>query len=219
MWWIMRKYLALFIIPIFAIALFVSCGNKSNDEQLEETTIDEIVEKGDRVNQQMSATESKIEERKKRGDTLALDYKILLSFIPDIPDWQAQNPEGTNLSISGSHYSTASKTFTNSKGDEVTFELMDYNTSLGLLASVSMWKNFGMESDNDESYQKVSQYNGIKDSWVYEEINKVDKITTVNYNLNDRYILTVTITGQTDLNFAKDLAQKVIDKGKSYFNK
>ena len=88
-----------------------------------------------------------------------------------------------------------------------------------MLTSSTMWKNFGLESETDDSYQKVSQYSGVKDSWMYEEINKADKITNVNYSLNDRYFLTLTLSGRTDLNYAKDLAEKVITNGKSYFNK
>ncbi|HAW07702.1 MAG TPA: hypothetical protein DCW42_00775 [Bacteroidetes bacterium] len=214
----MKKYLVLFFVCSFALALFISCGKKE-EEKLDEISMDEIIERGDKVDKQMDQAEKKLEERKKRGDTIATDYKVLLTFIPDITGWQAEKPEGTNLTVSGAQYSTASKSFKDAQNNEVSIELYDYNTSLGLMTSSSMWKNFGIESDNEESYQKVSQFADVKDSWVYEEINKVDKITNVNYSLNDRYFLSVTVSGQTNLNFAKEIAQQVINRGKSLFNK
>ena len=215
----MKRNITLIFISLILTLLITSCGKKEKEESLEEISVDEIVEKGEKVDNQMQSVEAKIEARRKRGDTVALDYKTMLTFIPDLAGWEADKPEGSNLTVGGIKYSTASKSFKNSKGDEITIEIFDYNTSLGMLTSSTMWKNFGLESDNEDSYQKVSQYNGIKDSWIYEEINKVDKITNVNFSLNDRYFLTLTLSGQTDLNYAKELAEKVIAKGKPYFNK
>ena len=215
----MKRNLSLIFISIILTLLIASCGKKEKEENLEEISVDEIVEKGEKVDKQMQSVEAKIEARRKKGDTIALDYRTMLSFIPDLPGWEADKPEGSNLTVGGVKYSTASKSFRNAKGEEISIELFDYNTSLGMLTSSTMWKNFGLESDNDDSYQKVSQYTGIKDSWIYEELNKTDKITNVNYSLNDRYFLTLTLSGQTDLNYAKELAEKVIANGKSYFNK
>jgi len=214
----MKKIVFIIFISLCIQFFITGCGKKE-EEKLDEISIDEIVEKGQKVDKQMQVVEAKIEQRKKRGDTIATDYNILLSFIPDIAGWQAEKPEGSNLTVSGSKYSLASKSFKDAKGNEITIELYDYNTSLGMLTSSTMWKNFGLESDNNERYQKVSKFDDIKDSWIYEEINKVDKITNVNYSLNDRYLLSVTVEGQTDLNYAHNLAKQVIEKGKAYFNK
>jgi hypothetical protein len=215
----MKRNLFIILLPLILTIFITSCGKKEEEENLDEISMDEIIEKGQNIDKQMQAVEAKIEQRKKKGDTIATDYNILLSFIPDVAGWQAEQPEGSNLNVNGTQYSLASKTFKNSKGEEITIELYDYNTSLGMLTSSTMWKNYGLESDNNERYQKVSKFDDIKDSWIYEEINKVDKITNVNYSLNDRYLLSITVEGQTDLNYANKLAKQVIEKGKTYFNK
>lgn len=211
-----KTFLLLFLISFL---FFTSCNNKKDDEKLDEISYDEVLEKGEKLNNEISKVEHKIEERIKSGDTIAKDWQLLDKLIPNIPGYTREEPNGATLSADSSTYSTISIQFTKNKNNTIDVDLFDYNTAINLMLSVSAWRSQNIIIDKKNIYQKIEPFKDIPDSWIYEEYNKEERIATCAISLNDRYYLTVSGTEQENIDFIKSIALSIVKNGKTIFSK
>jgi hypothetical protein len=211
------KKLTVFLFS--AILLFaIGCGGKKDDEKIDIYDIDKIVEKGEQMSKEMNAAEAKLEARRKKGDTLAIAWEKLNEIIPDISGFTRSEPQGMNLTFDNASYSNATANFTK---DNLSVEVSvyDYNVVVSLFAGVTAWRTLGMSVQSSDGYQKVTKFDEIKDSWMFEEYNKSGKRATVTVGLNDRYWMQVSANEQSSTDFVKQIAIDVARSGKSLFNK
>ena len=212
----MKKIFAILFVTL--LTLSVGCGDKKEEEKVDLYNINDAVEKGEKISKEIENTEAKIEARKKAGDTIAVAWEKLNSLIPDISGFNRSAPQGMKLDFDGSSYSNATATFT-SGNLEIEVSLYDYNAAVSLFAGVTAWKSIGVSVQSSDGYQKVSKFDQIKDSWMFEEYNNSGKRATVTVSLNDRYWMQVSANEQSNTEFVKQIALNVAKSGIGLFNK
>lgn len=207
-----------FVIIGIALSLLISCGNDKDKDRLEETSLDEVIEKGESINNDIKNAEQKWEIRKQKGDTLAMDYKVLTQAMPDIEGFTKQKPEGMNINANGLSYSTAIQNYKGTNGD-LDITIFDYNGAINMLAAATGWKTMTMKLEDEEGYRSAEVYKGFQDTWIYTEYNKPNKNAVVILAVNDRFLLSVNANGQENIDFAKKIAEQVLNNNKSIFSK
>lgn len=209
----------IFVLMLTVSLLFsMGCGGKKEGKQLEDLNIGDLVEKGAQISKDISNSEKKLEQRKKRGDTIATDWQKLNELIPDIPGYTRSKPDGMKMTFDNTSYSNVSMNFSNNSSS-IDVNLFDYNCAVSLLAGVSAWKSSGLSIETSEGYQKVTKFNDVADSWIFEEYNSQDKRATVTLSLNDRYYLQVAANDQPNTDFVKKIAANIANNGKSLFSR
>jgi hypothetical protein len=206
------------IMVLFLLVFAIGCGGKKEDEKLDIFDIKDVVEKGEEISKNLENAEAKLEDRIKSGDTIAVDWQRLNAAIPDILGYTRSEPQGSRMTFDNQSYSTATANFKNGNV-EIEVTLFDYNCATSLLAAVSTWRTLGLSVESSDGLQKVTKFDGIRDSWMFEEYNKPSKRATLTISMNDRYWLQVAANEQENTNLVKTIASNVARTGKELFNK
>lgn len=145
--------------------------------------------------------QKKAEERRAKGDTLALAYGELQKFLPASVEGYEKDgdPEGQTLNLAGASYSMAAQRY--KKGDEtLKITITDYNGAYALfgMATAVMATGYSMENA-DEKVGPVDL--GVGKG--YEDIKKKDKTVAVMVGLSDRFFVQAEATNQENSDLAK----------------
>jgi hypothetical protein len=133
---------------------------------------------------------SKIEERKAKGDTIAMPYGELQKLLPtSVSGYNKEgDPKGESINMMGMSYSTASQVYKSAEG-EITVNIMDYNASYaGFGAATAMFAT-GFSVDNDQEHIGAIDL-GISGVKAWEDVKKKEKKSTVMAGVNDRFLVT-----------------------------
>jgi len=199
-----------------AIALtacvLISCEKASELKQAADN-VESFTKAASNMEGNMAAAEQRREERRKRGDTLAIPYQELQKYLPqNISGYAAQEPEGTTMNSDMGSYSAASRRYTKAGADGyeeyVEVSIVDYNATAEMFTGLtSMWgANFSMEDAN--GYTK-SFDPGFKDGIGWEHYDKNNKNSELSYGLGDRFIVTIKSSNQPDNELAKNIGKSM----------
>lgn len=200
-----------------ALALFIiSCGEKKDIDTKETPTVEQE-QKGESMSNSESAN-SKLESRRAKGDTVAIDWKKYPNIMPEISGFTKSSPDISSINAMGMNYSSFIQNY--SKGENnISITIIDYNTAVEMFSSAAGWKNFKMQTDNEESFSSVQEYSGAKDTWIFEEYLKNEKDANVVLAVNDRYFISINANNQTSTEYAKGIAGKLLKDNKDLFLK
>jgi hypothetical protein len=174
-----------------------------------EVTVNNIQEAGEQMKAAADDAEKRRAERKAKGDTLAMNYKDLQKYLPDVAGYEKDGEpsgESTNMAGFGS-FSTAEQRY--KSGDKtIHVELMDYNQSaFGFTTASTMFSmNIQMENDKEKS---GSFDTGMKYVKGFEQMYKKDNNATVTYAIADRFMLTIKSDGSNDVDMLKNVAKSM----------
>lgn len=203
------KYLSILIVASLIFALS-SCGEEI--DQIKKTA--ELASKAEEYSKQadkdMEESEKILQERRQRGDTLAINYKELQAFLPEsIDGYKVENTDGESTSMGEFSFSNARRYFRNDKGNQLHVELTDYNMAYGLYQGVAMWAYANIATENDEEMQKTFKP-GYDRTFGFETLRKKDsKNAEVVYAIGYRFILRVSAENQNSTDFVKSVAEKM----------
>jgi hypothetical protein len=157
----------------------------------------------------MDEAQKKKEERIKRGDTLAMNYKELQTYLPNPAGYEKDgNPEGESVNMMGlGSWSKAEQRYKN--GDKtLKVELMDYNQSaMGYTAAAAMFgMNIQVENDREKSGTFDPGISGVRG---YEQMYKERKEANVTYAIANRFVLTIRSDGSNDIEELKAIAKSM----------
>ena len=202
----MKKLTALFIIAI-SIA-FASCGEKVKELKEAGEAVQNLAEAAKTMEKSQEAVNAKLEDRKKRGDTLAMDYKKLQEFLPkSIDGYTAGQPEGSAMNMQGASFSQAKIEF--KKGNDVIeIELTDYNATIGLYQAAAAIFSMNITNDNKEYLEKTFDPQ-VPGAFAFEKFYKIDKRAELTYAVGYRFILSMHANNQTSTDFLKKVAQSM----------
>lgn len=193
------------------------CGgcDKINEIKQSAENVHELGKAAEHSQEAANVAEQRRDERRKRGDTLAMPYQDLQKFLPSsVSGYKAEEPSGSTMNMSGMSFSTAKRDFVQSseasgESSRISVELFDYNSAFDIYSGLTiLWgANFSME--DDEKYTKTFDP-GIKDVTGFEEYYKKDKNANVTYAIGGRFILTIKADGnQSGTDFAKGIAKSM----------
>jgi hypothetical protein len=151
--------------------------------------------------------QKKAEERRAKGDTLALAYGELQKYLPASVEGYEKDgdPEGQTLNMAGASYSMAAQRY--KKGDEtLKITITDYNGAYALfgMATAVMATGYSMENA-DEKVGPVDL--GVGKG--YEDIKKKDKTVSVMVGLSDRFFVQAEATNQENSDLVKEAIKRM----------
>ncbi len=195
---------------IFVAGLVLSsCGGKLDEAKQAMDNLESMAKSGDKMQEVQNAAEKRRAERRERGDTLAMPYAELQKLLPaDISGYMAKEPEGSNSDMIGFSMGQATRRYEKPDGSYVTVSLTDWNASeagwTGATALYSMKYRSDNSSENAGTFQTDDPLvNGS------DRFGKQDKNANVTYALGARFLLVVEANNQSDVNFVKNVAEKL----------
>ncbi|HSC39120.1 MAG TPA: hypothetical protein VLD19_14660 [Chitinophagaceae bacterium] len=198
----------LFIVAGTAM-LVIACNGKSSKKDNPIESPGDLKDYADKVNQETKASTGKWEERKAKGDTLAMPYADLQAFLPDISGYDKDGgPKGSQMNMPGmGSWSQAVQEYKN--GDkQIKVEIMDYNAAFqAFTAATAIFKmGYSME---DDSKKQGSLDLGIKDVSAYQTIYKTDPRAELTLIAGDRFFIQVESRGSNDPQLLSSVAKSI----------
>jgi len=123
------------------------------------------------------------------GSVKAVDFNLLIPLLPNAPaGWAAVDPEGIAIPEQDGSWTIASRSYSNGANKQAEVSVMD-----SAYYNVGGWEGWAslIETTSNDGYVKTGTVAGFP-SW--ESYDKNDRSYVAWIGLNNRYMVTVTIT-------------------------
>ena len=201
----MKKLLVAFIgITLLCFA----CKSKAKKEAPVESLAD-VKEYAEKVKEATDASSSKAEARRAKGDTLAIPYKDLEAYLPEISGYTKDGePKGSQMNMPGmGSWSQAEQAYKN--GDKtIRLQIMDYNAAYQAFAGVTAVYKMGFSQEDDQRKQGSADL-GIKDVSAYESIYKKEQRGELTVIAGERFFIQLNSDGSNDPAILYDAAKSI----------
>jgi hypothetical protein len=204
------------IILYTVVLLFsIACGNK-NETEIEDintplgaiSALSNISKMSKNVEKNMNIAETKLKERRERGDTLAMHYEKLIQHLPtEISGYNRKEPTGSSVNMAGMSYSNAEVRYENENGNFIKITLIDYNQAYGVYQSATAMWALGMSIDSPEEKSNGIKINEEVAGW--ETFKKKSKNAALTLGIGYRFWLNIEANNQENTDFVKEVAKKV----------
>lgn len=194
-------------VAVMAISLLATaCKGKAKKESSIESPAD-LKEATEKVKDAVDESNSKMEARRAKGDTLALPYKDLEAYLPEISGYTKDGePKGSQMNMPGmGSWSQAEQNYKN--GDKtIKLQLVDYNAAFQALAGVTAVYKMGFSQEDDQRKQGAADL-GIKEVSAYESVYKKDQRAELTVIAGDRFFIQFNSEGSNDIKLLYDAAK------------
>lgn len=201
--------MVLSVLALSCLALILnSCGKEAQETKDAIEVISKSQDIAEKTQQNMDKAQQRIEERKKKGDTLAVNFQKLIDMLPkDISGFESGEPKGESINAYGLSYSNAECEYI--KGESrIRIQLIDYNQAGALFGSYASIWNAGFERQSSEGFEK--SYNPeIEDVYGWEKFNKASKNAELTLGVGYRFILVLNAEGVEGTDILKSIAGKM----------
>jgi len=200
------------LLSFLLVAIISACGSRNKEPGIIES-LSKVKEYAENIEEKTKNATSRWEERKAKGDTIAIPYKDLQAYLPAIGGYEMpEGPKGSQMNTPGlGNWSQTEQQYTSGE-KRVGVSIMDYNgaeqTFMGLTAMYGM----GMSMEDDDKKMGPADL-GIKGVSAYETIYKKDKRAELSLVVGDRFIINMSSNGDNDPGFLSGIA-KDMDLGK-----
>lgn len=193
----------LFLMILMALA---SCETVQKVKEAKEA-VEATVEASQAVEQNSKI----VEERRAKGDTLAMPYAELQKFLPATAEGFVKDgePIGESVNQMGVSFAQAEQKFKDGKNGSLTVQIHDYNLFYGMIGAMTMMAA-GFSSD-DETKRQAGVDFGIEGVTAFEEYLKKDKIAKVTCSVNERFLVFVEAENQVDTKAVQAIAKKIAE--------
>lgn len=196
------------VIPF--LLFIMACGGRDKGvEKNEDLSVTDLPEVAKKMGEEVKQAQDRWAERKAKGDTLAMPYKDLQAYLPDVNGYAKDGgPKGSQVNMPGmGSWSQTDQEYSN--GDKrIKVQIVDYNASQMAFSGVTaMYKmGYSMEDDNEKSGTVDI---GIKDVAAYETIYKKDKRSKLVLIVADRFMIELENEGSEDAEFLRSVAKNM----------
>ena len=199
----------LLLIVLSVAMLAVACKGKSSKKDNPIESVSDMKDYADKVNEATKVSSDKWEERKAKGDTMAMPYADLEAFLPDISGYSKDgDAKGSQMNMPGmGSWSQAEQAYKN--GDkQIKVEILDYNAAFqAFTAATAIFKmGYSME---DDSKKQGSVDLGIKDVVAYQTIYKHDPRGELAVVSGDRFFIQIESQGSNDPQLLSSVAKSI----------
>jgi hypothetical protein len=188
-----------FFIGSLAIAVFaLACGGDRNKKMGAVEAVSAVRDYSAKVADQTKTSTSKWQERKAKGDTLAMAYTDLQTFLPDISGYNKNGgPTGSQMSMAGmGSWSQTEQEYQN--GDKrLKVAIMDYNSAYQIFVGATTMFKMGYSME-DDSKKQGSVDLGLKDVTAFQTIYKKDPRGELALIVGDRFLIQIESQGSND---------------------
>ena len=151
--------------------------------------------------------ETSMEERRSRGDTLALSPDVLYKALPETVLGFSKKGDAEKIEdkTTGSNWSSVSQNYSNGNFN-LTVKISDYNGAYGLYAGATALFNSTTGTGSEEGISRPFREGKIKGWETYTKENKEASLMLARH---DRFIISLEADGQEDLEFVKNFAKEI----------
>jgi len=206
----MKKLIRLLPIAILGLSL-VSCGGGGKEKEEEEVNVSKnpleaLVAAGEAIEKSANAGETKMKERRAKGDTLAMPYADLQKYLPAIDGYTMDEPNGATVNMGAVSYSNAEAKY--KKGDSwVKVTIIDYNQAYAMYsAATAMWA-MGMSIDTPNEKAGGIKFGDDVGGW--EVFQKKSKKAAVTLGVGSRFWVNIEADDQENTDFVKSVAKSI----------
>ena len=206
----MRTISSCVIAIIFCSAL-TFCKGKSDkplaDGKVE--SVGEAQEVAEKIGEAQSASSERWEARKRKGDTLAMPYKDLQAYLPEISGYTKDgDAKGNQVNMPGmGSWSQTEQRYINGEKN-IDVQIADYNSAQAAFAGVTAIYKMGYSAEDDEKKQGSTDL-GMKDVAGYETIYKNDQRAELNVIVADRFFINIKSYGDNSADLVRSVAKNM----------
>jgi hypothetical protein len=207
------KYARIVSMAFVCSLMIASCsGNLDKEKGAEETTEEQPAEKHQEeqpVSSDEGVVSAKWEARKSKGDTLALAYKDLQAYLPEISGYTKDgSPKGSQMNMPGmGSWSQTEQRYVN--GDKtIEVQLVDYNSAYQAMVGATTLYKMGFSAEDDTKKQGAVDL-GIKDVGAYETIYKEEPRAELVLIIADRFFAQIESNGSNDADLIRSVAKSM----------
>lgn len=196
------------------------CGEKAQEIKNAANALEAVTQAGGGIVETQKAAEKFYNDRKARGDTVAMPYAELQKFLPSAPsDYAAaEAASGSSQSMGAFSMSQTEQTFTKPAGADGTAPtikvgIVDFGgtqAAYGMMALPMM-----MNMSQEDAHRRMQTLKlSAPHTWGSEEYNKDDKSSKVTLITRYRYMITVEALnqGEDKSSMVKSLAEDIAKK-------
>jgi hypothetical protein len=204
---------------VTALVLF-GCGEKAQEARNAMDAVEQLARASDEIAEGQDEAEQFYQERREKGDTLAMGYAELQEYLPAPPSGYEPvgEPEGFSQSMGGFSMSQAEQTFTrpadaDGNAPSIQVTLVDFGGSevaYGMMALPMM-----MNISQEDAHRRMRTLTmDTPYTWASEEYNKDSKDAKVTAVTRYRYLITAEASNQTEdrSQWVKDLVEDIAKK-------
>lgn len=208
------------VLGLIVGAGLVGCGEKAQEVRNATNALQAVAQAGGSMADTQKEAEKFYNERRARGDTVAMAYSELQTFLPSPPsDYTAvEAPGGSSQSMGVFSMSQTEQTFTKPAGADgsvptIEVSIVDFGgtqAAYGMMA-LPMMMNLSQE---DARHRMKTIKVSTPHTWGTEEYNKEDHTSKVSLVTRFRYLINVEVRshGEDKTGMAKDLAEDIAKK-------
>ena len=190
----MRKIF--FYLTVLSGVIFVFSCSETEKESVQKSN--EVADKA----------QASIEERRKKGDTLALSPEVLSKALPE--SVSSYKKEGliqkTEDKTVGMNWSSVSQNY--SDGEKtILLVISDYNGAYGLYAGATAIFNSGISIQTEDELSKPFMSNGKVSGW--ESFDKETGAASLMLGKHDRFLITIQSVGQENMSTLYEFANLI----------
>ena len=200
-----------FIIAIMVISFLSNCKGKE-EKPLEDGKVESAAEANEvasAVQQAQTESNDRWAARKAKGDTLAMPYKDLQVYLPEISGYTKDgDPKGSQVNMPGmGSWSQTEQQYTN--GDKsIEVQITDYNSAYQAFTGVTAIYKMGFSSEDDTKKQGATDL-GMKDVAAYETIYKDGSRAELNLIVADRFFININSQGDNSSDLVRSVAKNM----------
>lgn len=208
------------VLSLIVGVVLAGCGEKAQDIRNASAALGALAQAGGGLAESQKEAEKFYNDRKAKGDTVAIPYAELQKVLPSPPSdyTAAEAPSGSSQTMSGFSMSQAEQTYTKPAGADGTqpsirVEIVDFGgtqAAYGMMALPMMMNVSSEDAHHRMQTLKVS----LPFTWGSEEYNKDDKSAKVTLITRYRYVISVEARNQGEdmsamaRSMAEDIAKK-----------
>lgn len=199
------------VLVALALLGFISCGEKYDELKNAAEVIKNAPQATEEMSKSVDLAEKKRNERRAKGDTLAIHFSELQKFLPtEVNGAKAEEPKGQTTSMSGFSMSTAERTYTylDNSSHYLKISLLDYNESYAMYAGVTYWASLGLSNETADGFTKTFKTDNSEIAGI-EEYSKGSKTAKISYAIGYRFLMTIEEFGASNTDNVKNVAKTI----------
>ena len=198
-----------------AVLMLVSCAKKETpQEKARREFADAMKQMGRAMTetgkaggfQKFGEELKKQSEAMQGGKIVIAEKETLMSALPKLDGWQMEEPRYNKSAFGGMETAYIESDYTGGGDKTVQVKVSDIGTAAAMLAPLKMVLQMKLSNENENGYQKISDFNGTP---VIEKFEKADQRTQLTLIFRDRFIVELKSSGEGSPGLLKDCLGKM----------
>ena len=186
---------------LIVMAMLAGCGacNKAKQDISNVKNIAEGYKNiAENLEKNLTEQQEKMNARRSSGDTVAMNYKDLANFLPNLSGYErAGEPKGESVSMAGFLHSQTTQKYKDG-GKEITITIVDFAGSYQMYSMAMAFFNSNLRIEDDQKLIK-SENLGISDVNAWSETSKTRDEAKLMIGAGSRFFITIEQRGDKDV--------------------